>query len=524
MTFVLVLMLALGAWQYQFVIDAVKANVFLNATIFLTFGFGVVVTFKNVSILGNEVKAFKALREEYEDARNGPEQEALDPYWKFYRCEEPAVIFHQPVILGQAFQIISEEIGRTRNLNMTTGTMQNLIDSIDYRLDEQKSLIQYVTGMLVFLGLIGTFVGLMITLGSVGAIIGSLDLSGNAGTAAIQGLMNDLRVPLQGMATGFSSSLFGLVTSLSLGLMGRFGSQAANVLKLNFETWLASVTQVNETGPVVSAGGAVSTGNGLGMEERQLSLMFRVARFSVISNTKLAATVDALTDATNELLATHREHDTTTSELADNMRQMMEFMTIISETLVVIGESVAGDEKITELVDELKNSSSQFEDTHGKIVHSLEDITDRQAVLQMTSQSLIDALVDREDLGSAMTSLDKRLSEDLNEVKQSLIKVSELSEQLNWELVMTTPEDEDVAEQLDVSSELLPMLEEEAQAPVAASTSRPVSRATSVQEMRARLFGSFPSESQETTNDKAVQADDFNAQGDLTDMPVKNVR
>lgn len=527
MAFVLILLLALGAWQFQFVIDAIQANVFLNLTIFGTFGFGIFVAYKNVSILGNEITAFESLREEYEDARIGPEREAVDPYWRFYRCDEPAVIFQTPVILEQAFHIISEEIGRTRNLNMTTGTMQNLLDSIETRLDDQKSLIQYITGLLVFLGLIGTFVGLMITLGSVGAIIGSLDLSGGAGTAAIQGLMDDLRVPLQGMATGFSSSLFGLITSLALGLIGRFGSQAANVLKLNFETWLASVTQVNNTGPVANTGGSVSSGANMGMEERQLGLIFRVARFSVISNTKLAATVDALTDATTDLLATHRDHDSTTNDLADSMRQMMEYMTMMSEALIRTGETIEGSSAMQEIVTQLKNGAHRFEDTHGKIVDQLENISDRQTALQMASQNMIDVLVEREDLGATMSNLDRRMTAELDHVKQALLKVSELSEELNWELIMTNPEDEDIAETLDSQEDLMPLLQEEranhtgsGQPPVAPKSQN------SVQMMRERLFKSFPTgpdrtgsaKSTDTATDQLPDAQD-DAE-DLTEAPA----
>ncbi len=105
-------------------------------------------------------------------------------------------------------------------------------------------------GLLVFLGLIGTFIGLMEMVGSVGGVIGKLNSSATSGnsTAAMNGLLTSLEQPLRGMATGFSSSLFGLFGSLVLGLLTRIGAVASNALKHAFETWLASVTQLDGAG------------------------------------------------------------------------------------------------------------------------------------------------------------------------------------------------------------------------------------------------------------------------------------
>ena len=105
-----------------------------------------------------------------------------------------------------------------------------------------------MSGLLVFMGLIGTFIGLLHMVGSMGGIIGTLASSaGGAGsTDAFQQLLGALQEPLKGMASGFAASLFGLFSSLVVGLLARFAGQAAGVLKHEFESWLAGVVQIGD--------------------------------------------------------------------------------------------------------------------------------------------------------------------------------------------------------------------------------------------------------------------------------------
>ena len=199
MTLSVVLLLVFSLWQHQFIIEALNANIFLNATIICTFLFGAVITFRNVFELDNELLSFKALQESYNDLLQR-DRDKVDPYWRFKRCEQPAIVFTQPRIMWQSYFLISDEMARTGDLRMSAGTMQTLIDGIDAKLDDQRSLTSYLTGLLIFLGLIGTFVGLMITVASVGEIIGDLDLSGKNGTETVQKLLENLKTPLNGMA------------------------------------------------------------------------------------------------------------------------------------------------------------------------------------------------------------------------------------------------------------------------------------------------------------------------------------
>jgi hypothetical protein len=242
------LILALATWQRHFVIDGVMAHVEMNMTILSTFAFSIVMAFIFVSKLKNEIIAFNALKEMWDDIRKGPTEEAKDALWRHYRCAQPARVFQRPRLLGHAYDLVTDELARTKKIRLSVETMNTLVHKIDQTIADEKSLIVYLSGLLVFMGLIGTFIGLLHMVGAIGGIIGSLAQSaGGAGAAgAFQELLAALQEPLKGMAAGFASSLFGLFSSLAVGLLGRFAGQAAGVLKHEFEAWLAGVVQIGE--------------------------------------------------------------------------------------------------------------------------------------------------------------------------------------------------------------------------------------------------------------------------------------
>jgi hypothetical protein len=116
------------------------------------------------------------------------------------------------------------------------------LDSIATRLDEARDISRYMTGLLVFLGLLGTFWGLIETVGSVGKVIDGLKVGGDAG-ALFDTLKEGLAAPLGGMGISFSSSLFGLAGSLILGFLDLQSSQAQNRFYTDLEDWLASTVR-----------------------------------------------------------------------------------------------------------------------------------------------------------------------------------------------------------------------------------------------------------------------------------------
>lgn len=234
----------LVAWAHEFVWSGIRSNVYLNGGIIAVFLFGVFLVVRSMSSLRNEETAFVALQEAYEDSRQERLMGGRDPYWRHQRGLKPGKVFGRPVILGHMFELTYDELIRSKDVRISMSTMQNIVQGIEVKLSEQRSLSVYITGLLVFLGLIGTFIGLMEMVASVGSIIGSLQNLQAASASAIQQLLKSLEEPLRGMATGFSSSLFGLFGSLVLGVLTRMGAAAQNAMKNEFESWLASIAQL----------------------------------------------------------------------------------------------------------------------------------------------------------------------------------------------------------------------------------------------------------------------------------------
>jgi hypothetical protein len=125
---------------------------------------------------------------------------------------------------------------------MSTQLMRSILDSIATRLDEARDLSRYMTGLLIFLGLLGTFWGLIETVSSVGKVVESLKPGGDAGTV-FESLREGLGAPLGGMGIAFSSSLFGLAGSLVLGFLDLQTSQAQNRFYTDLEDWLSTTVR-----------------------------------------------------------------------------------------------------------------------------------------------------------------------------------------------------------------------------------------------------------------------------------------
>ena len=140
-----------------------------------------------------------------------------------------------PTLLAPMASLISDAPSRA---SLTVATTRTLLDSVAARLDENRELVRYLAGLLVFLGLLGTFWGLIDTVNSVGRIIGSLRTGAEA-AVLFDELKSSLAAPLSGMGVSFSASLFGLAGSLVLGFLDLQGGQAQSRFYTELEDWLA---------------------------------------------------------------------------------------------------------------------------------------------------------------------------------------------------------------------------------------------------------------------------------------------
>jgi ABC-type transporter Mla subunit MlaD len=234
------------AWQWHFIKTGVESNPYLNVIIIAVFAFGSLKLVLSLTQLRKEGIAFEALEELWADIQ-GDRAGGEVRLSRFERAFEPGLVFRRPKLLGHIFELVLEELMRTRQMRISVSTMQNLMHAVDGRISMDRSLVSYLSGLCIFLGLIGTFIGLMEMVQSVGGIIGTVAGDPNAGgnpTETVQRLISSLQAPLNGMATGFSSSLFGLFSSLILGLNAKFVSQATGALRDEFEAWLAGISEI----------------------------------------------------------------------------------------------------------------------------------------------------------------------------------------------------------------------------------------------------------------------------------------
>jgi hypothetical protein len=161
-----------------------------------------------------------------------------------FRLADPGLaLARPPSLLAPMASILGERTSGRMAISPTI--MRSLLDSIATRLDEARDLSRYMTGLLIFLGLLGTFWGLIETVGSVGKVIDGLKVGGDAGQV-FDALKEGLAAPLGGMGISFSSSLFGLAGSLVLGFLDLQTSQAQNRFYIDLEDWLS--TTVREIG------------------------------------------------------------------------------------------------------------------------------------------------------------------------------------------------------------------------------------------------------------------------------------
>jgi hypothetical protein len=176
-----------------------------------------------------------------------------------FRLADPAIEEGAPpVLLAPMAALLGDRGARAA---ISTPLMRGILDSIATRLDEARDISRYMTGLLVFLGLLGTFWGLIDTVGSVGGVIKSLKVGGDAG-AIFETLKDGLAAPLGGMGISFSSSLFGLAGSLILGFLDLQMSQAQNRFYTDLEDWLSTIVADLGTEPETrfTSGGGTVTG------------------------------------------------------------------------------------------------------------------------------------------------------------------------------------------------------------------------------------------------------------------------
>jgi len=228
----------------QPVITAFQANVGLNGVIVVVLIIGISLSFRQIFRLYPEIR-----------------------WVNTFRVAEPGIeAARAPVLLAPMATLLGDRIGR---MAISTQTMRSILDSIQMRLDEDRDMGRYLTSLLIFLGLLGTFWGLLQTVGAVSNTISSLNISGESNAVIFEDLKEGLAAPLNGMGIAFSSSLFGLAGSLVLGFLDLQASQAQNMFYNDLEDWLSTVTDLDPD--IIDTRGEATTAEDLRVAIERLS-------------------------------------------------------------------------------------------------------------------------------------------------------------------------------------------------------------------------------------------------------------
>ena len=199
----LILILVAIVFLYPVLQTAFLSNVYINLIIIIALSFGLVFNIYNLSQLNGD----------YNSLTN------------FNLHNSSHVFFNS----SSSLKILSNQIHETNGrYSFRSSQIEKIIESVDMGLISVRETSRYLVGLLVFLGLLGTFWGLLKTIGSVGDVIGGLGIDDTNVAGFFNSLKDGLNAPLQGMSIAFSSSLLGLTGSLILGFADLNLGQAQN--------------------------------------------------------------------------------------------------------------------------------------------------------------------------------------------------------------------------------------------------------------------------------------------------------
>lgn len=167
----------------------------------------------------------------------------------FQKARTQLAALPPPRLLAPMASMLAARQAKSRDgqdrFTLSAPAMRSLLDSLQSRLDESRELSRYMTGLLIFLGLLGTFWGLLLTVAAVSDVIGGMSVGSGDLNALFDQLKSGLGKPLRGMGTAFSSSMFGLAGALVLGFLDLTAGQAQNRFFNELEEWLAGLTRLS---------------------------------------------------------------------------------------------------------------------------------------------------------------------------------------------------------------------------------------------------------------------------------------
>ena len=233
----------------------------------------------------------------------------------------------KPVLLATVNVMLADARSDSR---LSALSLRSVLDGVAGRLDEGREISRYIIGLLVFLGLLGTFWGLLQTIGAVSQVVGGLDLVNSDFEALMAQLRSGLDAPLSGMATAFSSSLFGLAGSLVLGFLDLQLGQAIGRFFNEVEDWLSAFAKYNDP---AEQGDATRSALAEPMSEEAARALITLASAIESSENDRAQTLSQITQMNQTM---HQ-----LSELLADDRRLRDQLSELQATMAQIGQEMA---------------------------------------------------------------------------------------------------------------------------------------------------------------------------------------
>jgi hypothetical protein len=310
----LVLVAALAAVLGHQLVDAFMGNPGVNGVILGILIAGIVYIFRQVLLLDPEIEWIESFRNHQADTGLAEAGRA-------------------PRLVAPMARMLGAQQGR--RISLSASSLQALLDGISSRLNETRETSRYLIGVLVFLGLLGTFYGLLETVRSVGGVIGALNVGSGDVARAFADLKNGLQTPLHGMGTAFSASLFGLAGSLVLGFLDLQAGQAQNRFYNELEETLSTYTRLSSGNLGEAGDGSVPVYIQALLEQTADSLesLQRIVARSEESRIAANATLAALTDRLGMLGEQMKAGQILMVRLAENQLELKPSLTRLAEAV-----------------------------------------------------------------------------------------------------------------------------------------------------------------------------------------------
>jgi hypothetical protein len=299
-------------------LGAFQGNPLLNALILGVLALGIIWNLRQVQRLSPEVTWLETWQNARVRVAALPSPKLLAPMASMLAAREAG-----------ARDTGGRDGGRTR-LTLSTSAMRSLLDGLGSRLDESRELSRYMTGLLIFLGLLGTFWGLLKTVSAVSEVIGGMSVGSGDVNAMFEQLKSGLTKPLAGMSTAFSASMFGLSGALVLGFLDLTAGQAQNRFFNELEEWLAGLTRLSS--------GVLSESDGGGSVPVYVQALLEQTAENMEGLQRILSRGEERSGQANQAVMSLTERIGT---LTDSMRASQQLMLRIAETQAQLGPALA---------------------------------------------------------------------------------------------------------------------------------------------------------------------------------------